>query len=90
MIALLIALVGQLAVIRLAIGSGLTVGEAIRHGARRAPAYLAATLMWVLPILVVAVLLAGSSGGQMQTMSPGPPWGCCCCAASRCGSRSAC
>ena len=54
-IALLVALVGQLAVIRLAIGSGLTVGEAIRHGARRGLAYLAATLMWVLPVLVIAV-----------------------------------
>ena len=48
-IALIIALVGQLAIIRLAIGSRLTVGEAIGHGARRVPAYLAATLIWVLP-----------------------------------------
>jgi hypothetical protein len=69
-IALLVALVGQLAVIRLAIGSGLTVGEAIRHGARRAPAYLAATLMWMLPVLVVAVLLAGKVVGPPPNASP--------------------
>lgn len=69
-IALLIALVGQLAVIRLAIGSGLTVGEAIRHGARRAPAYLAATLMWVLPFVILFMVLAGTSGGKLQDMPP--------------------
>jgi len=69
-IALLVALVGQLAVIRLAIGSSLTVGEAIRHGARRAPAYLAATLIWVLPVMVVAVLLAVKVVGPPQTASP--------------------
>src|SRR5215210_3665248 len=38
-IALLIALVGQLAVIRLGTGSRATVGEAIGDGGRRAPAY---------------------------------------------------
>lgn len=69
-IALLVALVGQLAVIRLAMGSGLTVGEAIRHGARRAPVYLAATLMWVLPVLVVAVLLAIRVVGPPANASP--------------------
>ncbi len=69
-IALLVALVGQLAVIRLTIGSGLTVGEAIRHGATRAPAYLAATLIWVLPVLAVAVLLAAKVVGPPQNASP--------------------
>lgn len=69
-IALLIALAGQLAVIRLAIGTRLTVGEAIRHGVGRAPAYLAATLMWVLPFLVVAVLLASKTVGDPQARSP--------------------
>jgi hypothetical protein len=69
-IALVIAVVGQLAVIRLAMGSGLTVGEAIRHGARRAPAYLAATLMWVLPVLAVAVLLTAKVVGPPANASP--------------------
>ena len=65
-LALLVALVGQLAVIRLAIGSGLTVGEAIRHGARRVPAYLAATLAWVVPVLIAAVLLAARVVGWVS------------------------
>jgi hypothetical protein len=69
-IALLVALVGQLAVVRIAISSGQTVGEAIRHGARRSPAYLAATLMWILPILVVAVVLAARLVGPPANASP--------------------
>ena len=63
-LALIIALVGQLSVIRLALGSRLTVGEAIGHGAKRAPAYLAATLMWLLPFSLAAVLLAQSITGE--------------------------
>jgi hypothetical protein len=69
-ISLVIALAGQLAVIRLAIGSRLTVGEAISHGVRRAPAYLAATLIWVLPFVIVAVLLVRNIGGEAQNTSP--------------------
>ena len=69
-IALIIALVGQLSVVGLAIGSDRTVGEAIRHGARRAPFYLAATLMWVLPVLVVALLVAGKVVGTAPNPSP--------------------
>lgn len=60
-IALLVSLVGQLAVIRLAIGSRLTVGEAIGHGARRTPAYFAATLTWLLPFVIPLVLLISAS-----------------------------
>ena len=69
-LALLVTLVGQLAVIRIAIGSGLTVGEAIRHGAQRAPVYLAATLIWVLPVLVITVLLAAKVVGPPANASP--------------------
>ena len=58
-IALLIALVGQLAVIRLGTGSRATVGEAIGDGARRAPAYLAASLIWLLPFLLIGAALLG-------------------------------
>jgi hypothetical protein len=60
-IALLMALVGQLAVIRLAIGSRQTVGETIAHAFRRAPAYLGATLMWILPFAVIGGAIAGAS-----------------------------
>jgi len=63
-LALMIALVGQLSVIRLAMGSRLTVGEAIGHGARRAPAYLAASLIWLLPFTFFAFLLAKRVVGE--------------------------
>lgn len=68
---ILIALVGQLAVIRLAIGSGPTVGEAIGHGARRAPVYFLATLIWILPFLLVGALLFGMIGRDPENASPG-------------------
>lgn len=74
-IALLIALVGQLAVIRLAIGSRLTVGEAIGHGARRAPTYFAATLIWMLPFLLVGVILFGVVARDPGSASPGTALG---------------
>jgi hypothetical protein len=69
-IVVLIALVGQLAVIRLAIGSRSTVGEAIGHAARRAPAYFAATLIWILPFLLVGAVLIGMIARNPATASP--------------------
>ena len=60
-VALLMALVGQLAVIRLAIGSRKTVGQTIAHAFRRAPAYLGATLMWILPFAVIGGGIAGTA-----------------------------
>lgn len=74
-IAILIALVGQLAVIRLAIGSRLTVGEAIGHGARRAPVYFAATLIWVLPFLLVGAVLFGIIARNPANAPPGAIFG---------------
>ncbi len=70
-VAVLIALVGQLAVIRLAIGSRSTVGEAIGHAARRAPAYFAATLIWMLPFLLVGAVLIGMIARDQANASPG-------------------
>lgn len=52
-VAFIISLVGQLAIITLALGSRATVGEAITHGLRRAPFYIAATLIWTLPIALL-------------------------------------
>jgi hypothetical protein len=69
-IALVIALAGQLAVVRLAIGSRLTVGEAIGHGVRRAPAYFAATLIWVLPLAIVAALLLSRAARNPAGAAP--------------------
>jgi len=53
----LIAMVGQLAIIRLAIGPSVSVGGAIGHSARRAPAYLGSIILIVLGMLVLAVPL---------------------------------
>jgi hypothetical protein len=54
-----VGIVGQLATIRLALGTRSSVGEAIGHGLRRAPAYIAASMIWLLPFLILAYFLAG-------------------------------
>lgn len=59
LVAVLISLVGQLAVLRLAMEPHVSVGEAIVHGIRRLLPYIAATLCWLLPILIVGSLLYG-------------------------------
>ena len=60
----LLGLIGQLAIIRLSIGTAVSVGEAIAHGARRMPIYLLAVLIVVLgmflaliPIIAIAYAL---------------------------------
>jgi hypothetical protein len=53
LISSLLALIGQLAIIRLAMTPSVSVGEAISHGARRMPVYLLAAI-----ILTIALLLA--------------------------------
>ncbi len=68
-VALLIALVGQLALIRLASGARLTVGEAISHGARRAPVYVIASLIWLAPFGLLFLLFAP----QVQEPTPSAP-----------------
>lgn len=68
-LAFVIGLVGQLAIITLTLGSRATVGEAITHGLRRAPFYIAATLIWTLPLALLMYPLirnlgsTGPSGG---------------------------
>jgi Membrane domain of glycerophosphoryl diester phosphodiesterase len=69
-LALLIGLVGQLAVIHLAIGSRQTVGETIAHAFGRAPAYLGATILWLLPF---AVIVGGIVGATTQGAATGNP-----------------
>jgi hypothetical protein len=69
----IIALVGQLAIIRMALGARMTVGEAIGHGARRTPTYIAAGLIWAGPLILAGYLLgadvwqspATATGGQL-------------------------
>lgn len=57
-IASLIALAGQLSLIRLAIGPSITVGGSIVHGIRRLPIYFLAVILVILVLLVVAFPLA--------------------------------
>lgn len=56
-VAILIGIIGQLAIVRLAVGPHTTVGEAIGHGARRTPAYFAAVVLWITPIAILTVFL---------------------------------
>ena len=50
-----IGLVGQLAIIRLVVGPAISVGEAIRHGTRRALPYIGSALLVLLGLLLVAI-----------------------------------
>ena len=61
---LLITLVGQLAVARLALGPHIAVGEAIVQGTRRLPSYVCAFLMWSVPLLAVGSVLYSMSNPQ--------------------------
>lgn len=51
----LIALAGQLALIRLALGPSITVGGAIAHGLRRLPVYLVSGIIIMVALLVAAI-----------------------------------
>jgi len=59
-LAFLIWTIGQLAVIRLAIGPHISVGEAIAHALKRFIPYCLAGMAWVLPILVIGSLLSAT------------------------------
>jgi hypothetical protein len=58
LVAIIVWLVGQLAVIWLAIRPQVAVGEAIVHGVRRLVPYVIAVLVWLIPILVVGSALS--------------------------------
>jgi Membrane domain of glycerophosphoryl diester phosphodiesterase len=58
MIASLVALAGQLALIRLALGPSVTVGGAINHGMRRMPIYLLAAILILVALMVTAIPFA--------------------------------
>ena len=55
LVASLVALAGQLALIRLALGPAVTVAEAIGHGARRMLIYLAAAILIVVALFLIAI-----------------------------------
>ena len=58
LVALLIWLVGQLAVIRLAMEPHVAVGEAIGHGLKRVVPYILSAFLWLVPILIVGSILS--------------------------------
>lgn len=71
-----VAVIGQLAIVRLAIGPSTTVGQAIAHGARRFPATLGALIIMVcvlalvlLPLLVI-LLMSGAIGMPVEGQAP--------------------
>ena len=66
-----IALVGQLAIIRMALGARMTVGEALGHGARRVPAYLVAGLIWAGPLIIDGYLIGAEVWQAPQTATGG-------------------
>ena len=51
----IVALIGQMAILRLAIGPAASVGEAIRHALRRAPSVIGAALLFGLPATLILV-----------------------------------
>ena len=69
LIAGLISLAGQLAISRIALGPQTTVGEAIKIGFQRLPAFLGAMLMWVLPFLLAMIAFFAAIGVNVATPS---------------------
>lgn len=76
LVVMLIALVGQLALVRLALSPAITVGAAITHAVRRLPAYVAAALLVALgfvlllfPAALVGRALGISIEGRVTDMS---------------------
>ena len=71
-----VAVIGQLAIVRLALGPSTTVGQAIAHGARRFPATLGALIILIfaiacvlLPLLVI-LLMTGAIEMPVQGQAP--------------------
>ena len=71
-----VGVIGQLAIVRLALGPSTTVGQAIAHGARRFPATLGALVILILAIglvvipLLIALLMAGIVEMPVQGQRP--------------------
>lgn len=70
LVAILVSLVGQLAIIRLAMGPHLTVGDAINHGGRRLLSYLGAVLIWIVPLSLAIGALFATAGPDPERPSP--------------------
>lgn len=69
----LIALIGQLALIRLALGPSTTVGAAIGHGARRFPSAFGALLIVIFAVAIPLGIILAAMGVNPQNMAKMPP-----------------
>lgn len=72
----LIGLVGQLALLRLALGTSVSVGESIAHGARRAPAYFGAVILIIVAIALVTIpflIVLAAMGVTIDPQAAAPP-----------------
>ncbi|MGN6154544.1 MAG: glycerophosphoryl diester phosphodiesterase membrane domain-containing protein [Sphingomicrobium sp.] len=54
---LLVSLIGQVAVARMAMAPQISVGEAVERGARRLPMLFAALLLWTIPMVAAGAIL---------------------------------
>jgi hypothetical protein len=71
-IASLIALAGQLALMRLALGPSITVGGAIAHGIRRMPFYFVAVLLICIALVLAAIPFAFALVAMGVQIEPKP------------------
>jgi hypothetical protein len=74
-VAALIALLGQLALVRLAVGPSTSVGEAITHAARRFPSALGAfaILLCALALVVIPITMVLLNVGWLDAPAEGEP-----------------
>lgn len=63
LVVLILGVIGQIAIIRLALGGAISVGQAITHGARRFVPGLAAAVLLFVPLLIVSGVLFGALAG---------------------------
>lgn len=54
-VVLILGIVGQLALVKLALGPAVSVGESIAHGARRTPAFLGSAVILLLGMFILAI-----------------------------------
>ena len=75
LVAALLGLVGQLAIIRLTLGNSVSVGEAISHGFRRFPTLFVAILLLILlyMVLLVPVAIIAAALGVAPPQAATPP-----------------
>lgn len=67
----IIGIIGQLALVRLALGRSVSVGEAIAHGARRMPVFLVSVLLLLLAFFIIAIPFGIVLAMIGVTMTPG-------------------